>query len=797
MTRVEELEREVKTLRERLSRSSEASRRIIASLDLETVLQDVLDSARELTRARYGVLTLLDREGNIQNRLSSGLTPEQSRQLWEMREGMGFFEYLSGIRQPLRLLDFTSHIVATGLPEPRMPMPTSSTVTFLAAPIRHGDEFTGAVYLAEQLDGREFTQEDEDTLVTFASQAALVIANAKSHADAQRARIDLQTVIDTSPVGIAVFDARNGELTSINREAIRIAEGLRPDGRSVEELLKILNVKRGDGREFSLHDPSFARMLSAGEAVRAEEVVIETPSGERLTVVANATPIRSCDGSIKSFVVTLHDMTPIEELEHMRAEFLAMVSHELRVPLASVKGAVTTLLDDGFSLSEAEMGQYLRIMNQQANHMVGMINDLLDVARIGTGTLQVALEPNDVAGLADQARNAMLTMDGMENVRFEIAPDLPWVMADRRRIVQVLTNLLSNAARHASGRAPILVSAARKGIHVSVAVTDGGEGVSPERLQHLFRKFPATRDGTRGGSGENGDAGWGLAICRGIVEAHGGRIWAESDGVGQGTRFTFTLPVAEKDNYVAVDGSAATAGHTLSGMAKKTRILVVDDDPQTLQTVRRALSDEGFFPVMTGDPTGVKRLMEKHRPRLVLMDLVLPESDGISLMQSIFEDVELPVIFLSAYGHEDAVARALDAGAADYVVKPFTPTELMARVRAALRGGSGPGQAEPEEPFVLGALTIDYAPRAVSVAGKTVRMTDVEFRLLAELSMNAGRLLTYEHLMQRVWGEWQSHDTARLRATVKNVRRKLGDRAGDPVFIFNEPRVGYRLGSIE
>ena len=282
MTRVEELEREVKTLRDRLSRSSEASRRIIASLDLETVLQDVLDSARELTRARYGVLTLLDKEGNIQNRLSSGLTPEQSRQLWEMREGMGFFEYLSGIRQPLRLRDFTSHIVATGLPEPRMPMPTSSTVTFLAAPIRHGDEFTGAVYLAEQLDGSEFTQEDEDTLVTFASQAALVIANAKSHADAQRARIDLQTVIDTSPVGIAVFDARNGELTSINREAIRIAEGLRPDGRSVEELLKILNVKRGDGREFSLHDPSFVRMLSAGEAVRAEEVVIET--SQRRTV---------------------------------------------------------------------------------------------------------------------------------------------------------------------------------------------------------------------------------------------------------------------------------------------------------------------------------------------------------------------------------------------------------------------------------------------------------------------------------------------------------------------------------
>ena len=793
MERGEEIERDIETLRKRLSLMSRASRRINESLDLETVLQDVLDSARDLTGARYGVITFLDGEGRIRHRLASGLTQKQSGLFWEMRDGMRFFEYLGTIQTPLRLRDFQSHTNALGLPEFRPPMPMSSAVTFLAAPIRHAGEFGGAVYLAEKAGGCEFTQEDEDTLVTFASQAALVIANAKSHADAQRTRTDLQTVIDTSPVGIAVFNARNGALISVNRESLRIAESLRPDDCPVEDWLKTLKVRRVDGREFSPHDPSFVRMLGAGETVRGEEVVVETPGGDRLTVVINATPIRSSDGTVKSFVVTVHDMTAMEELEHLRAEFLAMVSHELRVPLASIKGSAATLLDDAFALSQAEMGQYFRIINQQANHMAGLINDLLDMARIGTGTLQVNLEPTEVSSLVDQARSAFVTMGDMANVHFDLAPDLPPVMADRRRIVQVLTNLLANSARHASETDPILVTAVKEGIHMSIAVTDKGEGVPPERLPHLFRKFPGSRDGT----GDDGGSGWGLAICRGIVEAHGGRIWAESAGVGTGTRFTFTLPIAETDEHIQVEGSSAPDRRESQSAVEKTQILVVDDDPQTLQTVRRVLSKEDYVPILTGDPEAVPRLMQKHRPRLVLMDLVLPESDGITLMQGILDQTQVPVIFLSAYGHEDAIARAFDAGAADYIIKPFTPTELMARIRAALRRSSASGRVEPKEPFVLGALTIDYDGRVVTVAGKSVRMTNIEYRLLTELAMNAGRVLTYSDLMQRVWNRWQDEDTRRLRSTVKNVRRKLGDKAFDPQFIFNESGVGYRMGKTE
>ena len=129
-------------------------------------------------------------------------------------------------------------------------------------------------------------------------------------------------------------------------------------------------------------------------------------------------------------------------------------------------------------------------------------------------------------------------------------------------------------------------------------------------------------------------------------------------------------------------------------------------------------------------------------------------------------------------------------GPLDYVVKPFSPTELAARIRAALRKRAA---SEPSEPYVLGDLTIDYAERRVTLAGRPLPLIAMEYRLLAELSANAGRLLTYEHLLERVWGEKSSGDVRPMRTIVSKLRRKLGDDADNPTYIFTEPRVGYRM----
>ena len=322
-----------------------------------------------------------------------------------------------------------------------------------------------------------------------------------------------------------VFDARTGTPVSFNLEARRIVDGLGKPDQSPEHLLEILTIRRTDGREPPLEELSVAQALSAGETVRAEEVVFQVPDGPSINVLINATPIRSEDGDVETFVVTMQDMSPLEEIERLRAEFLAMVSHELRTPLATVRGSVSALLDESSDMHPAEMRQFHRIIFEQTDRMRALIADLLDVARIETGTLPVSPEPTDLAVLMGEVGNAFRVGGHGHNLRLGIPPDLPWIMADRSRIVQVLGNLLANAARHSPESSTIGLSAAPGDLHVSVSVSDDGNGIPAESLPHLFRKFSRI-----GGEEQGGDTGLGLAVCKGIVEAHGGRIWPRAPG---------------------------------------------------------------------------------------------------------------------------------------------------------------------------------------------------------------------------------------------------------------------------
>ena len=791
MTPPDQRDRENELLRERLSRLSQASLRINESLDFDQVLQGALDSARSLTGARYGLMILLDGGGPGQDFLSSGLTPEESERLWLTPDGLRIFQALADISEPVRIPDLAQHMRALGFPEFTIPVPVE-VFAFMAAPMFHRDVRMGLVIVGAREDGAEFSQEDQETLVMFAAQAALVIANAGAYREERRARADLETLVNTSPVGVVVFDARTGGLASVNREAVRIVDGLRDEDQPPESLLEVLTCVRGDGREFSLRDFTVTELLSSGETVRAEEIALQVPDGRSISVLLNATPIHSDDGQLQSFVITLQDLTPLAEQERLRAEFLAMVSHELRSPLMSVKGSADTLAAQSARLDPAEMRQFFRIIQEQAEHMRGLIGDLLDVARIETGALSIEPEPSEVAALVVEAAARFRSGEARNPLRVELAEDLPMALADRRRLAQVLDNLLTNAAGYSPEGSPVTVSAVRDGIHVAVSVADRGRGIPAELLPELFRKF-SRPSGAAAASGVDG-SGLGLAICKGIVEAHGGRIRAESGGPGLGARFTFTLPVTE--------GMAAPAPPpslpARSGRAtrERVRVLAVDDDPQDLRYVRDVLTRAGYAPIATTDPADVPRLMAEHKPHLALLDLVLPQGDGIGLMHDIQGTADVPVIFLSAYGQDDTVARALDMGAADYLVKPFSPTELAARIRAALRKRLEPFPGEPSGgSFAVAGLSVEYAQRRVAVDGEPVELTATEYAVLYELAVHAPRVLTHGALLQRVWGPERVGEAWLVRNVVKRLRRKLGDDAADPRYIVTEPRVGYRMAA--
>ena len=772
---------EIEMLRERLTLLSQASRHINETLDFDAVLQGVLDSARSLTSARYGVMTLLDDAGGVPHFLASGMTAAEAEQLWLTPDQWRLFQALTNVSEPLRIPDLVEHVHALGFADFTIPLPVG-VFRFMTGPMFHHGNRLGHIFVGDREDGEEFTQADEEILVMFAAQAALVIANAGAHRDERRARADLETLINTSPVGVVVLDARNGMPLSFNREAMRIVDGLREGDQPAEDLLEVVTCVRSDGREVSLRELPLAEVLQAGETVRAEEITLKVPDGPSVSVLLNATPIYGEDGELASFVVTLQDLTPLAEQEWLRAEFLATVSNELRAPLISIKGSAATALGSPTELDPAVVRQFFRIIEDQADHMNDLVGALLDVARIETGALDANPEPAEAAVLVDRARSAFISAGGRDRLSIDVPADLPLVAADRRRILQVLVNLLSNAARHSPEDSIIRVAAVQEDLHVAFSVADTGRGIPADSLPLLFRKFSRARSQAQSGD-QGGDAGLGLAICKGIVEAHGGRIRAESDGPGLGAKFTFTLPTTAEPPLAP----ARSAEPPLAREDAPIPILAVDDDPQALRYAHGALTMVGYAPVVTGDPAEALRLMAERRPRLALLDLTMSGTDGVELMQTILEKADVPVICLSAYGQEDIVARAFDLGASDYLVKPYSPTELAARVRAALRRHAAP------EFYVLGDLAIDRTERRVTLAGRPVALVAMEYRLLAELSAHAGRVLTYAHLMERVWGKQNARDLRPMRTIVNKLRHKLGDDGRDPKYIFTEPRVGYRM----
>ena len=603
--------------------------------------------------------------------------------------------------------------------------------------------------------------------------------------DEQRARSDLETLIDTSPVGVALFDAPTGALVSLNHEAQRIVDEVRDPGQTPEQLLQMLSYRRADGREISLGELPLACVLSTNQKVRAEEIVLTVPDGRQVRTIINATPIVSDEGRVESVVVTMQDLAAIEDLERLRADFLAMVSHELRTPLSTIKGSASTLIKSGLGLDPAATIQFHRIIEQQAEHMEELITDLLDIARISSGELAVNLEPVALDAVVDAARSSFRGGGAQHEIEINLPANLARVIADRRRLVQVLLNLFNNAARHSPAAPTIRLSAVQQDVHVQVTVADNGVGIPPERLATLFQSNTREQGASNLAAPESG---LGLAICKGIVEAHGGRIWAESEGPGEGAQFHFTLPAIE----AAVLPPEPGADRALRG---KFRILVIDDDPQTLRYVHDTLEEANFLPFLSGDGEALRELIAQHRPHLVLLDLMLPGTNGIELLEQLPELREMPVIFLSAYGGDERIARALELGADDYIAKPFSPTELVARIKSVLRRAHSGNdqQPEPSGAYRWGALTIDYPERQVTLDGRPLELTYLEHRLLVELSLHAGRVCSHAELLPRVWGPAHSGRSGAVRTLVKQLRRKLGDDAEEPTYIFNVPRLGYRM----
>ena len=230
--------------------------------------------------------------------------------------------------------------------------------------------------------------------------------------------------------------------------------------------------------------------------------------------------------------------------------------------------------------------------------------------------------------------------------------------------------------------------------------------------------------------------------------------------------------------------------------SNKYKILVIEDDSNISNFVKTILTTHGYQTINAMDGKNGRMLFRSFYPDLVILDLGLPDIDGIDFIKEVREQGDVPIIVLSARTSEQDKVEALDMGANDYVTKPFGTDELLARVRVALRHNRQ-GEYSGSNQFTLKQMVIDYEERRVSLEGVEVKLTQTEYNIVQLLSMHAGRVLTYTEIIKRIWGYTDSGSVKKLQVNMANIRKKFGEKPGENQYIINELGVGYRMNSPE
>jgi two-component system CheB/CheR fusion protein len=414
------------------------------------------------------------------------------------------------------------------------------------------------------------------------------------------------------------------------------------------------------------------------------EFRVRVADGSYRNVHARAVPVLDERGVVREWIGTLTDVTESKVLERKRAElleveqdlnrrkddFLAMLAHELRNPLAPILTAVA-VLENKASDTMTERG--IGIIKRQAQHLTRIVDDLLDVARITRGTIEVRAEVLDLRDIVRSVYNDLRTVIATREQEFTCnLPDAPVpVHGDRTRLEQVVTNLVQNASKYTPAKGSIALSVAKKDLNALLRVSDTGRGIAKEFLPHMFDLFAQedrSLDRSRGG------LGLGLSIVRSIVDLHGGQVHASSEGEGKGTEVTVLLPLTAEQR--------PSSGNSVHEAAPPLRIMIVEDNEDAADTLAMLLSLEGHEVRVFNNAYAALDGAASFTPQIVLLDVGLPGLSGYEAaprIRAAHSGTPLKIVALTGYGQSDDRRRTAAAGFDYHLVKP-APIESLIRL---------------------------------------------------------------------------------------------------------------------
>jgi PAS domain S-box-containing protein len=464
---------------------------------------------------------------------------------------------------------------------------------------------------------------------------------------------ELQAILDAAGEGIVVTDL-DGVIQYINPALERLTGCTEND--ALGHTPRLWNSNK--------HDKSFFRQMwqtiQAGQTWRGE-LVNRRRDGKLYDVLLTITPIPGPDGQPIGFVGMQNDITPFKEMDRLKSEFVSTAAHELRTPLTSIQGFSEILLTR--ELNQERKTRYLTFINQQAQALAAIIGDLLDVSRLESKqSFELAEQLVNIKDIVEQVLFGFQENHAQHQYRIEGPENWPPIKGDPAKLSQLFRNLFSNATKYSpnGGQVVLEVSVKTQYNLMHLVLSDEGVGMTSEQLSKVFERFyRADASNTA-----IGGTGLGMTISRLIVERHGGKIWVDSH-FGAGTKVHVLLPLSNRPYH----------------------ILVIEDDDVLREVQQRSLELQGYRVITANTGKIGLELAQTGLPDLILLDLALPGMTGFAVLDELRRrhiSVDVPVIITSAMDKQEIIEQAISKGAVDYLVKPYSMSDLTVRVNRAL-----------------------------------------------------------------------------------------------------------------
>ena len=677
--RTRELARALQDLtaeRDRLDALYRIASQVASSLDVGQVLHRTLEIVAQVTGAEQGFILLIDSQTDTLVRRAAFGVPVHipiAGLPTRFRRGEGLAGWVLTHNQPALISDLST--------DPRwVPGPEGEEQkSGLAVPIGVAGETLGVMLLFSTQPGY-FTADHLRLAEAAAAQIANAVNNAALYDLIRQQAEDLgamlkqqqveaaksQAILEGVADGVLFADA-SGRIILFNPAAERILEIPRQQaiGRSIREMLGLYGV---EGRKWlaALEDWAAHPADRTPEDFVAERLQL----GDRVVSVHASPVIRGTEylGTVSVF----RDITAEVEADRAKSEFISTVSHELRTPMTSIKGYADLLMLGMAGPLSDQQKHFISIIRNNAERMVALVSDLLDISRIESGRVQLDLRAIPIREVVMQVVGTLQGRAQNKNIALQVdVPEtLPLVWGDSNRVAQILTNLISNAVQYTPPGGRVTISARPNGDMMEVSVADTGIGISKEDQRKIFDRFFRADDPL---VQETPGTGLGLPITASLVQMHGGQIWVESE-LGEGSTFTFTLPLAVT--------RAATPSPPAPSQGAP--VLVVEDEADIANLIRIHLEREGYPVQIAGRGDEALRLAREIQPRLITLDIRLPDMDGFAILERLKRDPQtanIPVIVVSIVPDRE---KGLQLGAVDYLGKPIDEERLMELVRRVL-----------------------------------------------------------------------------------------------------------------